>query len=121
MKKIIITLLMFVLILGMFSTTIAENEDFCARINSKLSEIESNITSGNSEVAKEQLNELRNLVYAFAANLTVQDQYNEQVLDIIGFATKAIEQNNVEYILKAKQILDIFKKTNLIIEQNNHS
>lgn len=121
MKKIFIIFLAFVLALGIFTVSIAESDDFCIKVNSKLTEIEGNIVSGNTIAANDNLAELRVFIYEWVRELASNGEYNEQILYIINLAVKAIEENNVKYILEAKQILDVVNKTNFKIEESNHS
>lgn len=120
MKKFLIVFLTLVLILGAISTTMAQN-DYVIDIGYKLNEIEKNIEQGNTDAAQANLTELRVYVYNWARELVKEGRYSEQLLDIITFAAKAIETDNVEYINQAHMILDIFNKNNIVIEKSNHS
>ena len=120
MKKILIIFLTLVLILGAISITIAQN-DYVTDISYKLDEIEKNIAQNNTDAAQANLAELRTYVYTWARELVKEGRYSEQVLDIITFAAKAIETDNIEYIEQARMILDIFNKNNIVIEKSNHS
>ena len=119
MRKFFIIFLTFIMVLGMFTVVTAEN-DWCGKINFKLNEIEKNILENNIKQAKNNLAELRSYVYEWIRQLTLENRYNEQVLKIIELAAVAIENNNVEYIAIAKQILDI-DKINYNFEESNHS
>ena len=119
MRKFFIIFLTFIMVLGMFTVVTAEN-DICGKINFKLSEIEGNILENNIQQAKNNLAELRSYVYEWARQLTLENKYNEQVFRIIELAVIAIENNNIEYIAIAKQILDI-DKINYNFEESDHS
>ena len=101
MKKIFIIFLAFVLALGIFTVSIAESDDFCIKVNSKLTEIEGNIVSGNTIAANDNLAELRVFIYEWVRELASNGEYNEQILYIIDLTVKAIEKR----ISKAKAFL----------------
>ena len=120
MKKFFIIFLVLVIMLGMFNVVVAE-DNYRDKIINKLDEIQSNIEDKNTDAAKANLMDLREYVYGYARELADHGEYNEQILNIIAFAAKAIEENNIEYIAEARKILDIIGKESIIEEQNNHS
>lgn len=119
MKKFFIIVLTFILVLGMFNVVVANN--LVDNIKQELNEIEGNITRNEPDAAKQHLFKLRDYVYEWAAELTKQNLYTERVMDIIGFAAKGVEENNIEYIEKARSILEEIISGKNIVVKNNHS
>ena len=121
MKKIFIIFLTIIILLYSFTEVIAEEEekiDVIGNIKEQLDEIECNLDRNNQDETKIHLAELRKYVYIFISELMKQNLYTSRAIDIIIFASKAIEENNIEHIIKARSILDeiIFNKPTLTYE-----
>ena len=122
MKKIFIIFFVLILTLCIFNVAVAKEENpIIDNIRQELDEIEKIINKNEPNDTDFHLNKLRKYVYKWAIELIDQNIYTNKLLNIINFAEKAIEENNVEYIIKAKNILEEIISNHLVDTSTKHS
>ena len=123
MKKGFIIFLAFILMLCSFNIAFAyNNTDSVSNIREQLDKISMNIDKNNINEAKSCLAKLREYVYNLASEMTKQNIYTSRVFEIINFSALAIENKDVEYIVKARMVLDeILSDKPVFVSKNNHS
>ena len=123
MKKGFIIFLAFILMLCSFNVALAyDNTDSVSNIREQLDKISMNIDKNNLDEAKLCLTKLREYVYSLALEMIKQNIYTSRVFEIINFSALAIENKDVEYIVKARMVLaEILSDKQIFVYENNHS
>ena len=123
MKKGFIIFLAFILMLCSFNVALAyDNTDSVSNIREQLDKISMNIDKNNLDEAKLCLAKLREYVYSLALEMIKQNIYTSRVFEIINFSALAIENKDVEYIVKARMVLaEILSDKQIFVYENNHS
>lgn len=122
MKKIFIVLFVFILTLCFFNAAIAEEENpLINDIKQELDKIEEMIDKNELDNIDLHLNKLRKNVYKWAIELIDQNLYTKKVLEIINLSEMAIDKNNTEYIIKARNILEEIISNQAVDSLTKHS
>lgn len=122
MKKIFIVLFVFILTLCFFNVAIAEEENpLIDDIKQELDKIEEMIDKNELDNIDLHLNKLRKNVYKWAIELIDQNLYTNKVLEIINLSEMAIDKNNTEYIIKARNILEEIISNQTVDSLTKHS
>ena len=122
MNKIFIVLFVFILTLFFFNVAIAEEENsLIDDIKQELDKIEEMIDKNELDNIDLHLNKLRKNIYKWAIELIDQNLYTNKVLEIINLSEMAIDKNNTEYIIKAKNILEEIISNQVVNSLTKHS
>lgn len=114
---------MLVAVMGLYGASIAvtsENE-YYVKINYELDNLKLYIENGSELSAKNTVDRIREYVYGYAKYLIQYDLYDDEVMEINRFTAKAVNDNNVEYIMLARTALINMYKKNFNEEESNHS
>lgn len=125
MKRIFIIVLVVIMVLGVFNIAVAQEKvdiDLEVEIQKELGEIEKYLLEDNIEEANIHLTKLREYVYQLTLKLIDENKYTDKVFDIIRFASKAIKENNIEYLTEAKEtMVETLSSKSPIVEKTTHS
>lgn len=123
MKKFLIIILVLVAVMGLYgaSTAVTSENEYYVKINYELDNLKLYIENGSELSAKNTVDRIRECVYGYARYLIQYDLYDDEVMEINRFTAKAINDNNVEYIMLARTALINMYKKNFNEEESNHS